>query len=604
MYLVPGTIPPRRIQLAENPRTQVKANIKRASKTARADMRKMVKGMERNLEQAYRGAVEDLRQNLEAAAVSGESLRLTTMQDLLGQAEARLAQLEQTRNDLLDQGLLEAADKGVAPFAAEYAKIRTPLTQLADDAVRFTVSFVAEDGLQLSDRLWAIDNGARESVTRAIQSSIIQGHSASQAAQEFLARGEAVPKSIAQKASGATPGQIHKTIRSELLTGEGSAYSNALRVFRTEINRAHGEAYQATAFEHPDVIGTRFLLSPRHPRVDICDMHAKVNRYGLGPGVYPKGKNPWPAHPNTLSFVEAVFDDEVTEDMKLGKTDRVEWLRGQAPRDQVAILGKNKAAALQAALLKENHINTPWSVLHKRYARKGIDVENLKPVLPPPSKLKGTVITGIDPAELRQHMSKAMEHATAAVNRLVEKTAKPDGINVIPRGTSYFQGKSITLARTSMVERSYSHSRHDVFRHEYGHFIDFWAMSPDGKRPGPRITLTKNSQGGLHDSMQKAKTALYARGKAGKAKVERLRSAMLDHNDLNLADFFGSLTKNRIGWGHSKSYLANYGMPETEAFANLFDIYSRKDRKAWNLIEAELPDLATDFVALIKRLAQ
>jgi len=389
MYLAPGSQPQRHIRLAENPRTRVKAAIKRASKTARADMRRLVAGLEKDLEQVYRDAVNDLRTYLDAAAPDGDSLRLEVMRDLLSQSEVRLSQLEQLRNGMLDQGLLGAADKGVAPFTADAARIGTNLTQVADDAVRFTVSFVAEDGLQLSDRLWAIDNGARESVAGAIQRSIIQGHSASQAAQEFLARGEAVPNSIAQKANGATPGRIHNNIRSELLTGDGSAYANALRVFRTEINRAHGEAYQAAAFEHPDVIGTRFLLSPRHPRVDICDMHAKVNRYGLGPGVYPKGKSPWPAHPNTLSFVEVVFDDEVTDDDRAGKEDRISWLKRQDVTVQYGVLGsKAKQQALRLEVLRENEINTPWRVLKKKYQRRGVDIGTAvpgtsEPVAPP-----------------------------------------------------------------------------------------------------------------------------------------------------------------------------------------------------------------------------
>jgi hypothetical protein len=74
-----------------------------------------------------------------------------------------------------------------------------------------------------------------------------------------------------------------------------------------EINRAHGTAYLKGAEAHPDCVGTRFLLSPSHPEHDECDLHASANLYGLGPGVYPPGKTPWPAHPNTLSYVVAVF---------------------------------------------------------------------------------------------------------------------------------------------------------------------------------------------------------------------------------------------------------------------------------------------------------
>ncbi len=47
-------------------------------------------------------------------------------------------------------------------------------------------------------------------------------------------------------------------------------------------------------------------------------MHATANLFGLGKGVYPPGQNPWPAHPNTLSYVVAVFEEDVTEEDRAG----------------------------------------------------------------------------------------------------------------------------------------------------------------------------------------------------------------------------------------------------------------------------------------------
>lgn len=103
---------------------------------------------------------------------------------------------------------------------------------------------------------------------------------------------------------------LSKTIADVLTQDPNNAYSRALRVMRTELNRAHGEAYRQGAGRHPDVIGERFVLSPNHPKPDICDEYARADQYGLGPGVYPVGKAPWPAHPNTMSYLEAVFRDD------------------------------------------------------------------------------------------------------------------------------------------------------------------------------------------------------------------------------------------------------------------------------------------------------
>jgi len=185
-----------------------------------------------------------------------------------------------------------------------------------------------------------------------------------------------VPASLVKKMNVSQAEKVAQQAKTVLLTGEGSPLANAKRVFRTELNRAHGEAYQAAAFAHPDVVGTRFLLSPNHKKQDICDMHANVNRYGLGRGVYPDGQNPWPAHPNTLSFVEVVFADEVSDSDKEGKESRLLWLKKQGSQVHQAVLGKNKAIAFRAGhIVKEGDIGRSWKNIKARLKRKGIDTK-------------------------------------------------------------------------------------------------------------------------------------------------------------------------------------------------------------------------------------
>lgn len=395
---MPGAV----IQLAANPGTARKAAIKRASSQARAAMNRLDRQALDELARIYHRGVQGLQADILAYGDAAGSIRLEVLQDLKAQAEARLAEILQARNGLLDGAMIEAATLGVQPFAADAARIGGSLSTLANEAVQFSRSFVAADGLQLSDRIWRIDNHTREVVSQAIESAVIQGHSASRAAQDFLAAGRAVPAELAAKMGMANAQRIAGATGQAIMTGTGSPYDNALRLFRTELNRAHGEAYQAAAFEHPDVIGTRFLLSPNHPEADICDMHARVNRYGLGPGVYPKGKNPWPAHPNTLSYTEVVFADEVTEADRAGKEDRIGWLKRQPPATQEAVLAsRKKRAALQRGLLTEGQISTPWKTLKVRLERNGIDTEAL--AVSPLPDLPGATgkASGRTPAEVR-----------------------------------------------------------------------------------------------------------------------------------------------------------------------------------------------------------
>ncbi|MCX7206102.1 MAG: hypothetical protein NT086_09005 [Proteobacteria bacterium] len=247
----------------------------------------------------YQQAADDIEEQITAAAINGDVVALSQLPALREQITQKIDRVAKEKNQLLDKTLPEAAALGSSPF-----KDQQSVSRINHDAVRFVHEFRQADGLRLSDRLWRVDRGAKDRLLNDIELAIIHGHSAQQTALEMLARGE----------SGAVDGidaAKHKNIAKaarDLLTGEGgSAYYNAARVFRTELNRAHGTAYQSSAELTPGCIGTRFLLSPRHKHHDVCDSHASANLYGLGKGVYPHGKNPWPAHPNTLSYVVAVF---------------------------------------------------------------------------------------------------------------------------------------------------------------------------------------------------------------------------------------------------------------------------------------------------------
>lgn len=361
--------------MADNNRTQTKAAIKRASDIARREANKLDRRALDDLTALYQLTAENLATIIQSYADNNGGVRLQSLQKLLKQVNAELEKLTKQRNAMLEVNMLEAAILGTVPFkSTAIAFTDAALNNVAHDAVKQVHRFIDEGGLQLSDRLWRLDNHANKIVGDAIQSAVIQGHSASQAALELVSSGGKITSVLTNKIGNANAIKIAKDATGQLMNKKGSPYANALRVFRTEINRSHINAYQQTAFKHPDVIGTRFLLSPMHPETDICDMHSKANLYGLGAGVYPKDKNPCPAHPNTLSSIEAVYKDEVTDEDRAGKTDRITWLKKQTPHQQGAILGISKGWMLRADHLKENEINTPWNILKKRLEKQNIEI--------------------------------------------------------------------------------------------------------------------------------------------------------------------------------------------------------------------------------------
>lgn len=100
--------------------------------------------------------------------------------------------------------------------------------------------------------------------------------------------------------------------------------------------------------------------------VHNCDGHAAANLHGMGPGVYPRGQHPYPAHPETLSYLTVVFVDQITAADRAGQQTMGDWLRAQPAGLQDAVLGQHKGAALRDGQLLESEITTPWRDVRAR----------------------------------------------------------------------------------------------------------------------------------------------------------------------------------------------------------------------------------------------
>lgn len=316
----------------------------------------------------YEAAARDLGQLVDAAAGAGGTVTPAALPSLMQQIQARLGHLSGVRDAALAQNIDEAAAVGVAPFtptvnAAQLAAIRS-------EAAQAVHAFVGPDQLKLSDRIWRIDRHASEVVGQAVQNAVLRGDGAARAAREFLAKRIPLPADIALAKDAASAKSIGAKVEDVLLTGSGAPLDNAKRVMRTEINRAHSGAYQRGAAADPDSIGTQFLLSPRHPRVDICDMHARANLYGLGDGVYPHGRSPLPAHPNTLSFEVVKYRDEVTAADRAGRQSVDEFLGTVPGKDRKGILGVNKNEAFEAGKLPATQVRSRWRDVKRRIDRQ------------------------------------------------------------------------------------------------------------------------------------------------------------------------------------------------------------------------------------------
>lgn len=83
----------------------------------------------------------------------------------------------------------------------------------------------------------------------------------------------------------------------------------ATRIAQTELHRAFAQRQAAELLADPDVEFVQWRMSPAHPITDICDYLAGVDRWGLGPGVYPVRLAPVaPAHPHCRCVLSPRLD--------------------------------------------------------------------------------------------------------------------------------------------------------------------------------------------------------------------------------------------------------------------------------------------------------
>ncbi|MFG6440504.1 hypothetical protein [Roseateles sp. LKC17W] len=349
----------------------IAAAIKRASNAAQAAMQHLDERTAAELTAAYEAAAEQLRFAIAAAAQGQGRVSIGALQGLLAQVTAVLDALGTRRREVILAAIDEAAALGVEPLAAVDALVGVRAggeapAAYAQRAAEFVQEFAAADGLTLSDRLWRVGRGAREAVTGAIEQAVVRGWSADQAAQAMVMQGRAVP--VATQA-GQKAAAVDEVLRVADLLQDPAAnpLASALRVARTEINRAHGEGYMASMGAVPGLVGFRFLLSPRHPRPDICDLLARQNLHGLGPGVYPDRKScPWPAHPNTLSFVVAVMAHEVSDADRAGRETTLQALDRLGPDIRAGVLGPTKASYFDRRALTTGMVRSTVGAVRRR----------------------------------------------------------------------------------------------------------------------------------------------------------------------------------------------------------------------------------------------
>ncbi|MDD7323161.1 MAG: hypothetical protein SOU37_01620, partial [Campylobacter lanienae] len=155
------------------------------------------------------------------------------------------------------------------------------------------------------------------------------------------------------------------------VAGYEKARYYAKRIALNETARAYNDARAFEYANSSDIQVVKIQMSITHPRTDICDYYAGVDKYGLGAGVYPKDKAPVPPfHPFCRCQMIPRYADEYAKPKLNANADK-EYLSGLKEWQRARILG-SKAKANEA--LKTGDINSVFNAMKpERYKVKSIN---------------------------------------------------------------------------------------------------------------------------------------------------------------------------------------------------------------------------------------
>ena len=246
-------------------------------------------------------------------------------------------EFEQAREEAasIPFGVMAVSHERLVLPAIEKSKVEEAVKDgVFDPQLNILLNAAAEhlygDSLNLSQRIWKVDREAQDGITSILMKGIADGDSAwdiAQQLEQYLGANQDCPRWTSTRLYGRTKSEIASgdttgLLRGDQCDGSGVAY-NALRLARTEIQKAHALATDKILMSQPWVENEKIHLSAAHPATDICD--DVVSGGTNGEGIYDVGEIELPLHPNCLCYKTAVLmaEKEFTSRMN-------GWLNGES----------------------------------------------------------------------------------------------------------------------------------------------------------------------------------------------------------------------------------------------------------------------------------
>ena len=205
---------------------------------------------------------------------------------------------------------IERLQEAFVPTMDDWGKLAEMWLRRRNYALQVSQQRVYSDGLNLSQRIWRLEQGSMQAIRNTIASGMAQRTSAIELAQQLegqLNAGEDWPRWTRARLSKMDARERAQDAKGLLRTasdvppgGSAGISYNALRLARNEIQIANHAVTSDIAVHSPWVTGRKVVLSPAHPKSDICD------EYAAG-GPYESNANFLPLHPQCLCRWEEVL---------------------------------------------------------------------------------------------------------------------------------------------------------------------------------------------------------------------------------------------------------------------------------------------------------
>lgn len=257
-----------------------------------------------------RGLIAELTQELEQSVATGIGITARAVVEKHALATARL--LQDVGSGLSVAGVFAGVDVAAAQAMLSRPELSAAFKTIRGDLVRDvdrTLINAAATGTSSTD------------LARQLRLTVVGSEDIP---DELLLDRRRITKAALEKLGvDPTPANLR-----HFRTRAGRVANAAQLIARTEMANAEHEAAIAAAEASPVVSAIRWLLSNRHPRTDVCDVFAKADHHGLGPGVFDKRRVPPRPHPRCLCPHVHVLRPEEEWGQDLPRPPKVQWSPG------------------------------------------------------------------------------------------------------------------------------------------------------------------------------------------------------------------------------------------------------------------------------------